>query len=292
MPHATANGISLYYEAHGEPSAPTMVLIAGQGAQLISWPPRLRELLVNRGFRVLQFDNRDVGLSTKCDRKAPYALSDMADDLAGLLDTLRIDAAHIVGQSMGGMIAQELTIRHPERVLSLCSIYAAPSPAFITTHPDVWDVREREPAREREEAIRDYIERERACGLAEYSEEWIRANAEETIDRCYYPEGAQRQMDAVRRSTDRTEALRAVTVPTAVIHGLEDLLIDFSGGIATAAAVPGAELHLYADMGHQLVPSLWEDYARVISRTAARVSRSDRRPASGDHQNVGNLACL
>ncbi|WP_270889706.1 alpha/beta fold hydrolase [Pedococcus sp. 5OH_020] len=280
MPHASANGISLYYEGHGDPSAPTMVLIAGQGAQLISWPAGLRELLVNQGFRVVQFDNRDVGLSTKCDGKAPYGLSDMADDLAGLLDTLRIDAAHIVGQSMGGMIAQDFAIRHPDRVLSLCSIYSAPGPAFITTHPDVWDTREREPAREREEAIRDYIERERACGLAEYSEEWIRANAEETIDRCYYPEGGQRQMDAVRRSADRTDALGGLTVPTAVIHGLEDLLIDFSGGVATAAAVPGAELHLYADMGHQLLPSLWEDYVRIISRNAARVPRGDRPPAT------------
>ncbi|MFC5729326.1 MULTISPECIES: alpha/beta fold hydrolase [Nocardioides] len=270
MPHVQTPSLRLYYELEGDPAAPPLVLIAGQGAQLTSWHPELRHLLIEQGFQLILFDNRDVGLSTKWQSGSHYEISDMANDVAELLDALEIDAAHVVGQSMGGMVAQQLTIDHPMRVLSLCSIYSAPSIEHLGDDPEVWAIREQEPATERESAIAQYIERESLCGLAEYTPEWIRAHAEATYDRCYCPEGADRQMAAVRSSPDRTLGLRQVNVPTAVLHGLADRLIDTSGGYATALAVPGAELHTYADMGHQLVPSLFGDYVRVITRNISR----------------------
>jgi pimeloyl-ACP methyl ester carboxylesterase len=270
VPYVQTPSLRLHYELEGDPTGPPLVLIAGQSAQLTSWHPELRHLLIEQGFLVILFDNRDVGLSTKWESRGFYEISDMANDVAELLEALEIGAAHIVGQSMGGMVAQQLTIDHPTRVLSLCSIYSAPSIEHLVDDPEVWAIREQEPATDREGAIAQYIERESLCGLAEYTPEWIRAHAEATYDRCYYPEGADRQMAAVRRAPDRTTGLRQVNVPTAVLHGLADRLIDTSGGYATALAVPGAELHTYADMGHQLVPSLFEEYVRVITRNIRR----------------------
>jgi pimeloyl-ACP methyl ester carboxylesterase len=280
VPHVQTSSLQLYYELEGDPAGPPVILIAGQSAQLTSWHPDLRHLLIEQGFRVILFDNRDVGLSTKWESGSPYEISDMANDVAELLDALEIEASHIVGQSMGGMVAQQLTIDHPTRVLSLCSIYSAPSIEHLGTDPEVWADREREPATDREAAIAQYIERESICGLAEYTPEWIRAHAEATYDRCYYPVGADRQMAAVRRAPDRTPGLLQVNVPTVVLHGLTDRLIGASGGYATALAVPGAELHTYADMGHQLVPSLFEEYVWVITRNArrAQASRAARPP--------------
>ena len=272
MPTAHLGGITLYYELHGDPTGQPLVLVAGQGAQLISWPEQLRNQLIDAGFQVLLYDNRDVGWSTKCQTTPDYHLSDMADDLAALMDVLGWSRAHIVGQSMGGMIAQQLVIDHPEKVASLCSIYSAPNASHLTSDPQSWAVRNEPPATNRDAAIDQYIRRERVSGLAELDENWVRAYAAATIDRCYDPAGAERQMAAVRRSSDRTAGLRAVTVPTAVIHGLADRLIRSSGGLATAAAIPGAELHVYADMGHQLLPSLHQDYLRVIVRTAGRAT--------------------
>lgn len=270
MPHVQTPGLQLYYELEGDPAGPPLVLIAGQSAQLTSWHPDLKRLLIEQSFHIVLFDNRDVGLSSKWDSEAAYEISDLAKDVAELLDALEIDAAHIVGQSMGGMVAQQLAIDHPTRVLSLCSIYSAPSIEHLGGDSEVWAIREQEPATNREDAIAQYIERERLGGLAEYTPEWIRAHAEATYDRCYCPAGADRQMAAVRRAPDRTPGLRQVHVPTAVLHGLEDRLIRASGGYATALAVPGAELHTYAGMGHQLLPSLFEEYVRVITRNAHR----------------------
>lgn len=270
MPHVQTSDLQLYYELEGDPAGPPLVLIAGQSAQLTSWHPDFRHLLIEQGFRVILFDNRDVGLSTKWQAGGRYEISDLANDVADLLDGLELEAAHIVGQSMGGMIAQQLTIEHPARVLSLCSVYSTPSIEHLASAPEVWAIREQEPATDREGAIAQYIQRESIGGLAEYTPEWIRNHAEATYDRCYFPAGADRQMAAVRRAPDRTSGLRQVNVPTVVLHGLADRLIDVSGGYATALAVPGAELHTYADMGHQLVPSLFEEYVRVITRNVHR----------------------
>jgi pimeloyl-ACP methyl ester carboxylesterase len=262
--------VRLCYERAGDPAAQTLLLIAGQSAQLISWHPEFIGRLVEVGFHVITFDNRDVGLSTKCESQPEYDLTDMADDTAELLDGLGFLPAHVVGQSMGGMIAQQLAISHPDQVASLCSIYSAPSPDYITKDPQIWSNRERAAAPDRESRILHFIENERISGLEEHSEEWIRSYAENTVDRCYHPQGGDRQMAAIHRSGDRTYALASLRIPTAVIHGLNDRLVDVAGGIATAASVPNAELHVYADMGHQIVPSLWPDYVRVIERTAKR----------------------
>jgi pimeloyl-ACP methyl ester carboxylesterase len=270
MPFIQLRKVRLCFERAGDPASPPVLLIAGQSAQLISWHPDFIGRLVKAGFHVITFDNRDVGLSTKCESQPDYDLEDMADDTAGLLDELGVRSAHVVGQSMGGMIAQQLAISHPDHVASLCSIYSAPSPDYITKDPQIWSIRNRAPGSDRESRIRRYIENERISGLEEFSEEWIRSYAEATIDRCYHPQGSDRQMAAIHRSGDRTDLLANLRMPTAVIHGLDDRLIDVAGGIATAASVPNAELHVYAEMGHQILPSLWPDYVRVIERTARR----------------------
>jgi pimeloyl-ACP methyl ester carboxylesterase len=270
VPFVQLRNVRLCYERAGDPAAPPLLLIAGQSAQLISWHPDFVGLLVQAGFHVITFDNRDVGLSTKCESQPEYDLKDMANDTAGLLDELGIRSAHVVGQSGGGMIAQQLAISHPDHVASLCSIYSAPSPDYLTKDPQIWSIRNRTPPPDRESRILRYIENERISGLEEFSEEWIRSYAETTIDRCYHPQGSDRQMAAIHRSGDRTDLLPNLHMPTAVIHGLDDRLIDVAGGIATAAAVPNAELHVYANMGHQILPSLWPDYVRVIERTARR----------------------
>jgi pimeloyl-ACP methyl ester carboxylesterase len=168
------------------------------------------------------------------------------------------------------MIAQQLAISHPDHVASLCSIYSAPNPDYITKDPQIWSSRNGAPPPDRDSRILHFIENERISGLEEHSEEWIRSYAETAIDRCYHPQGGDRQMAAIHRSGDRTDLLTSLHMPTAVVHGLDDRLIDVAGGFATAASVPNAELHVYADMGHQLVPSLWPDYVRVIMRTANR----------------------
>lgn len=270
MPYVQRGEVRLCFEQVGDPTAPPVLLIAGLGAQLISWYTGFVNLLRDAGFQVITFDNRDAGLSTKCELDPDYHLRDMADDAAGLLEWLGLASAHVVGQSMGGMIAQQLAISHPGKVASLVSIYSAPSPDYITKDQRIWETRNQIPAPNRESRILHYIESERISGLAEFSEDWIRTYAEDTIDRCYCPDGSERQFAAIQRSGDRTDDLTTLRMPTAVIHGLNDHLIDPAGGVATAAAVPNSELHVYAGMGHQLLPSLWPDYVRVIARTAAR----------------------
>jgi pimeloyl-ACP methyl ester carboxylesterase len=270
MPFVQLRNMRLCYRRAGDPTAPPALLIAGQGAQLISWHPDFIDRLVKAGFHVITFDNRDVGLSTKCESQPEYDLQDMANDTAGLLDELGVRSAHVVGQSMGGMVAQQLAISHPDHVASLCSIYSAPSPDYLTKDPQIWATRNQTPAPDRESRILRYIENERISGLREFSEEEIRSYAETTIDRCYHPQGGDRQMAAIHRSGDRTDLLANLRMPTSVIHGLDDRLIDVAGGIATAVSVPNAELHVFADMGHQILPSLWPDYVRVIERTARR----------------------
>jgi pimeloyl-ACP methyl ester carboxylesterase len=278
MPYAETAMGTLYYEVEGDPADPPVLLIAGQGAQLISWPPQLRDLLLGAGLRVIVFDNRDSGLSSGCEEAPAYEIADMVRDVSELLDAVGVPRAHIVGQSMGGMIAQDLALDHPEKVLSLCSIYSAPNPSYITTDLSIWAVRETMEAADRESAIRQYIQQEAIAGLEEYSSAWIRNYAEHVIDRAYRPEGALRQLAAVRRRPDRTGDLANIAVPSVVLHGLEDRLIHYQGGLDTAAAIPDAELHLYAKMGHQLLPSLLEDYARIITRNCMRSTTHQPQP--------------
>ena len=296
MPTAAVNGIELHYDETGEQDGAPLLLIMGLGAQMIVWDDDFCAALADRGFRVIRFDNRDVGLSTKLDDRpsanaamlagamagqpveAPYLLSDMAADAVGLLDHLGIDAAHVVGASMGGMIAQTVAIEHPERVLSLTSIMSttgdpsvgAPTgeavTALLTPRPE-----------SRDAAIELGVANARVISSPDhFDEERARARAIATYDRCYHPAGFGRQLLAVVASGDRTERLRSLDVPTLVIHGDKDPLVTPSGGEATAAAIPGAELLVLEGMGHDLPPSYWAQIVEAVTKLAARASAAAR----------------
>jgi pimeloyl-ACP methyl ester carboxylesterase len=276
MPRAEANGIELEYETFGSPDDPAIVLISGLGAQLITFHPDFCDQLVCRGYRVIRFDNRDVGLSTKVP-EGDYSLADMADDTAGLLDALGIDAAHIVGVSMGGMIAQMVAIRHPQRVLSLTSIMSTTGDTNVGgATPEAMARLTAAPGPTREERIASSIESSRVIWgdtpEFPFDEELARWRAETSVDRAYDPEGTARQMVAIRATGDRTPQLRELSVPTLVIHGTNDPLVRPSGGEATAAAIPGAELLLIEGMGHGVARPAYERIADAIDRLATRAS--------------------
>jgi pimeloyl-ACP methyl ester carboxylesterase len=289
MPTIAVNDIEICYESFGPDDAPTLLLVEGLGAQMTLWSPGFVSELLDRGFRVIRFDNRDVGLSTKSSGEppdvmaiyaqflsgqpidAPYTLSTFAADAVGLLDALNIPAAHIVGASMGGMIVQTIAIEHPDRVLSLTSIMSTtghtevgqPDPeammALLTPAPT-----------DREGAIRQSVETSRAIAGDLFDEAWSRSVATESFDRCFNPAGTAFHLVAIAASGDRTEALGSLDVPTLVIHGRQDSLITLSGGEATAAAIPGAELLVFGRMGHDKPPLYWPQMADAIFNIAAR----------------------
>lgn len=276
MPAATANGIEIYYEMVGDPADPPMLLISGLGMQLVGWDRRLFDLLAGEGFYVIAHDNRDVGLSTQFgdqgtpdlvallsggEANIPYSIPDMAADAAGLLEAIGIDACHVVGVSMGGMIAQQLAIDFPEKVSSLCSIMST------TGAPDVGHPSEQAAAallvpapRTKEEAMGLAVEVSMILGTPAFpiDVERTRELAGEAWERSSDSTGVARQLGAILTAPDRTAALGAVSVPTLVIHGDADPLVDVSGGRATAAAIPGSKLVVVEEMGHALPSQLWE----------------------------------
>lgn len=280
MPYADLPNATIYYELSGDPSGEPLVMIHGLGAQLIAWNAGLVALIEAAGFRVIRFDNRDVGLSSKFDGAADrgYQLSDMSDDVASLLDHLGLERAHVIGQSMGGMIAQQFAIDHPDRVSSLCVVYSVPGPGYFTDDEEVWSVRNEPMPEDREGRIAQFVRRERLSGLQGFDDEWIAEFAARVIDRDGDSSGADRQAAAMDGAPDRTGLLRRITVPTAVIHGRDDRLISFEGGIAVARAIPGAELHVFPDMGHETRPTYWPDFVRILERNVLR-SRAGARNA-------------
>ena len=282
-----ANGITIEYteEGAGDP----LVLVMGLGGQLIDWPQGFVDELVANDFRVIRFDNRDSGLSTEFTSAPPttweiakalvlrralhaeYLLSDMAADAAGLLDVLGVDSAHVVGMSMGGMIAQTLAIEHPHRVRSLTSVmsntgdrrHGNPSPSLVSKTV-------RQPIPTRETAIDLGVEFfSQICGPT-FDEAEFRVRMQESIDRSFRPAGTARQSAAILGSPNRTHQLEQLDVPTLVIHGLVDTLVRPSGGIATAEAVPGSRLLMFNDMGHDLPDTRWSEMAGAIRRNADR----------------------
>ena len=273
MSRAQVNdGIELEYDTFGSSDDPAFVLIAGLGAQLITFHPDFCEGLAARGYFIVRFDNRDVGLSTKVP-DGGYALEDMADDTAGLLDVLGIDAANVVGVSMGGMIAQTFAIRHPKRVRTLTSIMST------TGAPGVGGATKEAAARlgrpagaTREERVASSIETSRIIWgdtpQFPFDEELARWRAETSVDRAYYPEGTARQLLAIRATGDRTAKLRHLDVPTLVIHGSNDPLVQPSGGEATAAAIPGAKHLVIEGMGHGLVRPAFGQIIEALDRLA------------------------
>jgi len=285
MASIAANGIKIEYEASGNPSDPTLLLVMGLGAQLIAWDDEFVRELVSRGFYVIRFDNRDQGLSTHFDEAgvpdvaaalmtgAPpepaYLLSDMADDAAGLLDALGIGKAHVCGVSMGGMIAQSLVIRNPEKVQTLVSIMSTTGdPSVGAPHQEALAVLMQPAYTEREAVIRSAVTAWAVIGSPGFrrDDDRVRTAAAAAYDRAFHPEGTARQLVAIISSPDRTAALGSVACPTLVIHGEADPLVDPSGGRATAGAIPGAELWTIPGMGHNLPPEL---FVPVADRIAA-----------------------
>jgi pimeloyl-ACP methyl ester carboxylesterase len=277
---AKVGELELCYETFGSASAPPMLLIMGLASQMLLWDDQFCEQLASRGFRVIRFDNRDVGRSSLLRGAAiptrwqllrrsgaAYTLDEMAADSVGLLDHLKIGAAHIVGASMGGMIAQLVAINHPDRVLSLVSIMSTTgNPKVGKPQPKMMMRLMRKGQREREAFIADYIATSRAIGskVYELEEEYERERAARLFERGVYPAGSARQLGAVVSATDRTQALAGIRVPTTVIHGDADPLVDVSGGRATAEAIPGARLIIVPGMGHALPRALWPEVIDAI----------------------------
>ncbi len=286
MPYAPSNGIQLYYETHGDPGGRPLLLVMGLGAQMTLWEPAFCDLLAEKGFYVIRFDNRDVGLSSKIEggpqpdiakamagdhSTASYTLWDMADDAAGLLDHLGIERAHIAGASMGGMIVQCLAIRHGGRVRSMTSIMSTTgNPAVGQPQPEAMAALLAPPPATREAAIEQGLKTWTIIGSPGYppDEAELRARIASDYDRCFYPEGTARQLVAILATGDRTEGLRGVRVPTLVIHGEADPLVTLSGGQATAEAVPGARLLTFPGMGHDLPKQLWPEITDAMAALA------------------------
>jgi len=284
-----ANGLTIEYDEHGD--GEPLLLVMGLGAQLIAWPLGFVELLTDAGFRVIRFDNRDIGLSSTIDgpvptrrqvvqsaisprlAKASYTVDDMADDAAALLDALGIERAHVVGASMGGMIAQALTIRHPGKVRSLTSIMSNTGDhksgrikrSLLRKLP-------RLAVRRADDAVERGVEVFRLTAGSHFDAEAARAMGEEAFVRSWRPEGAARQTVAIAASKDRTWDLGRVRVPTLVVHGLADPLVLPTGGMATARAVPGSKLVMYPDMGHDLPMPRWPDIVGEIVANARRAT--------------------
>jgi pimeloyl-ACP methyl ester carboxylesterase len=255
---------------------------------MIGWPDAFCEALDARGVHVIRFDNRDIGLSSHLtDARAPdlgaafrgdtssasYTLSDMAADTIGLLDGLGLESAHVVGASMGGMIGQTLAIEHPTRVRSLTSIMSTTGePAVGQPTQAALAVLLSPPAAGREQAIERTVNIVRVIGSPgfEIDEAELRLRTGLAYDRAYDPLGVARQLLAIAASGDRTTALRSVAIPTLVMHGVEDPLVNVSGGRATARAIPGAELVLFDGMGHDLPRTLWGEFTRLIAELVKR----------------------
>lgn len=285
MPELAANGISLTYEVSG--SGDPLLLIMGLGGQLTDWHPEFIEAL-SEHFTVIRYDNRDSGLSTYSDAPPPsrwellkmsllpksvtppYTLGDMADDAAALLDALCVEAAHVVGMSMGGMIAQQLAVRHPSKARSLCSIMSntgdlragRPSPRVLAAL-----ARRGRPGRA--ETLEATLELFALVGGRDWDADEQRRRSAASIERAYNPDGVLRQTTAIATAANRTAALGLVNQPTLVIHGLDDTLVRPSGGVATAKAVPHSRLIMYPRMGHDLPVTRHREMVQAILENAA-----------------------
>lgn len=308
MERARVGQVELCYELHGRNGDPVMALVHGMAASLVSWDPRLVDMLVDAGFAVLRFDLRDAGGSTVVEDSPPFDLSaaatgdrwrvaytidDLADDTAGLFDALGLGAAHLVGVSLGGMVAQTCAARHPEAVLSLCSIMSTTGARGVgLPSPEAGAVLTRRPAAGRSGFVEQELENMAVTGSRRpelVDPAWRRARVERIYDHGVHPAGSGRQLMAVVASGDRSASLSAVSVPTLVVHGDADPLIDVSGGRATAAAIPGAEILVIPGLGHELPPAAWPEVVPAIVANARRGEEAARsrlgaklaRPAEG-----------
>lgn len=288
MAQVQANGIQIEYDEHGKPGDPPLLLIMGLGAQMTLWPQELVDALVERGFRVIRYDNRDIGLSHKMEGakapgivklmllsrfglkpKVPYTLADMAEDGVGLLDALGIDKAHIVGASMGGMIAQHIAFSHPERVLTLTSIMSTTGHRKLPQGSrEAIGVLTKRPASMDEDVLVEHgVKVAHAIGSPGYraDPDALRERSRALIKRSFYPAGMPRQFAAIIADGDRRERLQSVKAPTLVIHGEADPLVPLAGGEDTAAHIKGARLKTIPGMGHDLPLELVDEIADAIA---------------------------
>jgi pimeloyl-ACP methyl ester carboxylesterase len=266
----TANGaVSLFYETFGTQRDPVLLLVNGLGSQCINFKVEFCDKLVQQGFRVVRFDNRDVGLSDHLKGGPKYTVEDMADDGFAVLDAVSAPTAHIAGWSMGGMIVQAMALKHPERIQSMTSVMSAPGPMTGESDPEVLAAFTAPPARTREEAADRHLAGLRVWGSpACFEVDRITADAHAAFDRCWDPEGRARQAMAVQSSPSREAALGALTVPTLVVHGDADRLVPLEGGRATASAIPGARLEIVEGMGHDYPPQYWDRLVELITAHA------------------------
>jgi pimeloyl-ACP methyl ester carboxylesterase len=273
VPRAAVNSVELEYETIGDAAKPAVLLISGLGSQLLGWTDGLCEAIAARGFRAIRFDNRDVGLSTKCEGAEPYSLSDMAADAAGLLEALDIPAAHIVGASMGGMIAQLVAIEHPARTLSLTIVMSNLGGAdSVPADRELVALLIQPPAESREDRIEQSVATTRVTWGPSFEEDRARVRAARAIDRSFYPVGTARQFQAVNAAGSRREALGRVTAPVLVIHGDGDPLVPFANAERILAAAPaGSELLVMKGVGHEMPPWEWAKIADGIARLAAKL---------------------
>jgi pimeloyl-ACP methyl ester carboxylesterase len=287
MARIKANGIEIEYETLGDPTAAPLLLVMGLGAQLASWDDDFCAQLAGRGFHVIRFDNRDAGLSTKMiaagepdlmsalagNPQPAYTLDDLADDAVGVLDALRIGAAHIVGASMGGFIAQLIAINHPDRVLSLTSIMSGPGGADnVAPWPEGTEVLTRVAPESREGRIAHgvWIRHVLAGAGNPFDEAAELERSTRLHDRSYYPSGTGRQLVAVLAAGSRLDTLAHVKVPTLVVHGLDDPLVPAQNGRLVAKAVPGARLLEFEGMGHDIPRRFWPPILDAIAETAGK----------------------
>jgi pimeloyl-ACP methyl ester carboxylesterase len=294
MTFAANGSVELYYETFGPRSGDPILLVNGLGSQCINYDVELCELFVQRGFFVIRFDNRDVGLSSKLDdftphlrdvaaarregraANVPYRLSDMADDAVAVLDALDVTRAHVMGVSMGGMIVQQLAIDHPDRLCSMTSIMSTTGdPDVGQASPEVAALFYAPPGSDRESVI----ERSQALEAlytspSEYDPTRTAQRVGAAFDRCFCPRGIARQLAAIMASGSRSEALASLQLPTLVLHGTADTLIDISGGERTAAVIPGARFVRIEGMGHDLPPRFWG----VVVDEITELARSTHEP--------------
>ena len=289
VPIIAVNDVEICYEDFGPEGAPTALLIMGMGAQMTVWPTGFVSALLERGFRVIRFDNRDSGLSTKSvgdppdvgaitaaavagePVDAPYTLSTMAADAVGILDHFDIGQAHIVGQSFGGMIAQVVALEHRDRVLSLTSIFSMTGdPEVFQPTPEALETMFAPEPESKAEAIAQSVAGSRVTHGSLFDEAEVTAVAIESYERGRHPLGSAFQTAAMAATGDRTERLRSLDVPTLVVHGREDPLIPLACGEHTAATIPGADLVVFGGMGHDIPKLHWPALADAIHNIAVR----------------------
>lgn len=289
MPRLKANGIEIEYETFGDPKSVPLLLIGGLGSQLLSWDEEFCEQLRDRGFFVIRYDNRDAGLSTKFEAAGEpdllaafggnanpaYHLDDLADDAVGVLNALGIDAAHVVGVSMGGFIAQLVAINHPDHVLTLTSIMSGPGGEdAVPPEPEGADVLMRIPPPTREGRIEHglWIRKTLKGSGDPFDEAMESRQVERAYDRSYYPVGTGRQLVAILAAEGRLEKLSRIKVPTLVIHGTGDVLVPIENGRRVAHAIPGARLLEFEHMGHNLPERVWPQVFDAIEELTRQAS--------------------